>query len=90
MKRTTLLALGLALVASPALAQQRTSYDSSGRVSGRSTTDSGGSTTFYDPSGRVSARSSTNGNQTTIYDARGRSLGRMDRWPLRGTITDPK
>ena len=89
-KRTTLLAIALTLIMSPALAQSRTFYDSSGRTAGRSTTDSAGSTTFYDPNGLVSGRSSTSGNQTTIYDSRGRSLGRMDLWPLRGTITDPK
>ena len=53
----------------------RTFYDASGRVSGRSTTDSGGSTTIYDASGRVTGRTSTSGNHTTIYDASGRNVG---------------
>ena len=35
-----------------ALAQSRTFYDSSGRVSGRSTTDTSGTTTFDDAGGR--------------------------------------
>ena len=36
-----------------ALAQSRTFYGVDGRVTGRSATDSGGSTTFYDASGRI-------------------------------------
>ena len=44
---------GIVLSLMPALAQQRTFYDSSGRVSGRSTTGTNGATTYYDASGRV-------------------------------------
>jgi hypothetical protein len=38
------------LMPSDALAQSRVFFDSSGRVSGRSTTGTNGSTTFYDAS----------------------------------------
>ena len=60
------LAVALAsLMPTEVLAQSssRTFYDASGRVSGHSTTDSGGSTTIYDASGRVTGRTSTSGNQ---------------------------
>ena len=74
------LAVALAsLMPTGVLAQSssRTFYDASGRVSGHSTADSGGSTTIYDASGRVTGRTSTSGNQTTIYDASGRNVGRV-------------
>ena len=67
------LAIVLALLMpTDALAQSRTFYDSSGRVSGRSTTDSDGSTTYYNASGRVTGRRSTGGDTMTIYGADGR------------------
>ena len=72
------LAVALAsLMPTGVLAQSssRTFYDASGRVSGHSTTDSGGSTTFYDASGSIAGRSSTSGNQTTIYGSDGRRVG---------------
>ena len=70
------LAIALALLMpTDALAQSRTFYGVDGRVTGRSATDSGGSTTFYDASGRIAGRSSTNGNQTTIYGSDGRRVG---------------
>ena len=56
-----------------ALAQSRTFYDSSGRVSGRSTTGTNGATTFYGADGRVTGRTSTSSNTTTIYGADGRN-----------------
>ena len=73
----TLLALAalLAMVA-PADAQQRTIYDSSGKVVGRTATDTQGSTTVYDAAGKVTGRLSTSGNTTTIYDAAGRNVGK--------------
>lgn len=73
----TRLAIVLALFApADALAQSSTFYDASGRVSGRSATDSGGATTFYDPSGRVTNRASIDSQgTTTIYDASGRKVG---------------
>ena len=40
--------LALAMATGAALAQQRTCYDGGGRVTGRSSTDSQGSTTIYD------------------------------------------
>jgi YD repeat-containing protein len=71
------LAIMLALlVPTEVLAQSRTFYDASGRVTGRSTTDSSGSTTIYDASGRVINRTSTDSQgTTTIYDAGGRNVG---------------
>ena len=70
------LAIALALLMpTDALAQSRTFYGVDGRVTGRSATDSGGSTTFYDASGSIAGRSSTNGNQTTIYGSDGRRVG---------------
>ena len=50
------------LIPTDALAQSRTFYDASGRVTGRSITGSGGSTTIYGADGRVTGRTSTSGN----------------------------
>ena len=71
------LAIALALLMpTEALAQSRTFYDASGRVTGRSITGSNGSTTIYDASGRVTGRTSTSSNgTTTIYDSDGRRVG---------------
>ena len=69
------LAIVLMLMPTAALAQSRTFYDSSGRVSGRSITGSGGATTTYGADGRVTGRTSTSGNQTTIYGSDGRRVG---------------
>ena len=66
---------GIVLSLMPALAQQRTFYDSSGRVIGRERTGSNGSTTLYDSSGRVKGRTSTSGNTTTVYGAECRKAG---------------
>jgi hypothetical protein len=61
-----------------ASAQRRTFYNVSGKVVGRSSTDSAGTVTNYDSRGKVIiSRESTTGNQTTIYDAGGRSVGRF-------------
>jgi len=65
----------LAALATAASAQQRTFYDSTGKVVGRSSTDSSGTVTNYDSRGRVITRETTSGNTTTIYDARGRLIG---------------
>jgi YD repeat-containing protein len=77
------LAIALALLMPiDALAQSRTSYDASGRVSGRWTTGNNGSTTFYDASSRVTGRTSTGSSgTTTIYDAGGRSVGTVTTPP---------
>jgi YD repeat-containing protein len=48
--------LALATMSSAASAQQRTLYDSSGKIVGRSSTDSQGTTTIYDAGGRVLGR----------------------------------
>jgi len=77
MNTKILLALVLTLLVSQAHAQQRTLYDASGRVVGRASTDSQGSTTAYDASGRVTGRASKSGDTTTIYDAAGRNVGRV-------------
>ena len=74
MKLTILLVL--ALLMCDAQAQQRTIYGPDGRVTGRVTTDSQGSTTIYDAAGRVTGRTSTDSQgTTTIYDAAGRRMG---------------
>jgi hypothetical protein len=71
------LAIVLALLLpTGALAQSRTFYDNSGRVSGRSITGSNGSTTLYDSSGKVTGRASTGTDgTTTIYGSDGRRIG---------------
>ena len=52
-----------------------TYYDSMGRNTGRSVTDSRGTMTFYDAMGRNTGRSATNGNTTTTSDSFGRRTG---------------
>jgi YD repeat-containing protein len=69
--------LTLALLTGAASAQSRTFYDSSGKVVGRSSTDSSGTVKNYDARGRVISREPTSRNQTTIYDASGCNLGRL-------------
>jgi YD repeat-containing protein len=73
--------LTLALMTDEASAQSKTFYDSRGNVVGRSSTNSSGTTTNYDNRGRVVTRESTSGSQTTIYDARGRNVGRVTTSP---------
>ena len=51
--------LTTAMMTGAASAQQRTFYDSSGKVVGRSATDSQGSATIYDSSGKVVGRETT-------------------------------
>ena len=70
-----LLALGTMIGA--ASAQSRTFYDSSGKVVGRSSTDSAGTITNYDRSGKVVSRATTTGSTTTLYEAAGRNIGRF-------------
>ena len=77
MPKLPLALLTLAMMTGAASAQQRTFYDSSGKVVGRSASDSSGTTTNYDARGRVISRESTTGNPTTIYDAGGRNVGRL-------------
>jgi YD repeat-containing protein len=69
--------IALALITGAASAQQRTLYDASGNVVGRSATDSQGTVTNYDSRGRVVSRESTSGGTTTIYDDRGRNVARI-------------
>ena len=94
MTRKHFIAITLALlIPTAALAQQsQTIYGSDGKVSGRTRTDSRGSTTFFDASGRVTGRAATSGNTTTFYDSAGRKTGSVttiyDRAGRRtGTIT---
>jgi YD repeat-containing protein len=64
------------LMPTDAQAQQRTFYDASGRVSGRSITGTNGSTTIYDASGRVTGRTTTSSSGTvTIYGSDGSRVG---------------
>jgi YD repeat-containing protein len=77
MTKTIIAALTFAMMTGAASAQQRTFYDSRGNVVGRSATDSSGTTTTYDARGKVISRETTTGNQTTIYDASGRNVGRV-------------
>jgi YD repeat-containing protein len=77
MTKTTIVDALLAVLASDALAQQRTLHDASGKVVGRSATDSGGTVTNYDSRGRVMSRETRTGNTTTVYDAGGRTVGRF-------------
>jgi hypothetical protein len=77
MTKTALIAALLAVLATEASAQSRVFYDVAGRHSDSATTDSRGTVTNYDSRrGRVISREITTGNTTTIYDSRGRSIGR--------------
>ena len=69
------IAIVLALLTTEVLAQQRTIYGSDGKVIGRATTNSNGSTTYYGADGRVSGRAFTSGNTTTFYGPDGRKAG---------------
>jgi YD repeat-containing protein len=77
MTKTLLALLTLAMTAGATSAQQRTFYDSAGRLIGGSATDSQGTVTNYDGRGRVISRESTSGGTTTEYDASGRNVGRV-------------
>jgi YD repeat-containing protein len=70
--------LAPAMMTGAASAQQRTYYDASGKVVGRSSTDSSGTVTNYDSCGGVVSRESISGNRTTIYDASGRNYFNLD------------
>ena len=79
MKAFCLASLALSVLVMPASAQQRTFYDSSGRVTGRAVTG-GNTTTFYDSYGRVTGRGTTNSSSsTTIYESSGRTTGWISR-----------
>jgi YD repeat-containing protein len=83
MTKMTIIAALLAVLATEAPAQSRTFYDSSGRVVGRSSTDSSGTVTNYDARGKVISRETTSGNTTTVYDDRGRNVGKVTTSPQR-------
>jgi YD repeat-containing protein len=76
MTKISLALLTLATMTGAASARQHTFYDASGKVAGRSSTDSIGTKTNYDSRGRVIRREFASGNQTTIYDARDNVIGR--------------
>jgi YD repeat-containing protein len=64
------------LMSTEVLAQSRTFSDSSGRVTGRASTDSSGAVTLYDASGRAVGRATTDSQgTTTFYDDAGRKTG---------------
>jgi YD repeat-containing protein len=77
MPKLLLALLTFAMMTGAASAQQRTFYDAGGKVVGRSSTDSSGAVTNYDARGRVITRETTPGNTTTVYDDRGRNVGRF-------------
>jgi YD repeat-containing protein len=55
--------LALALMIGAASAQQRTIFDASGNIVGRSATDSSGAVTNYDARGKVISRETMTGKQ---------------------------
>jgi hypothetical protein len=67
----------LALIPTDTHAQQRTIYDAkTGKASGRSTTDTQGTTTLYGADGKAISRESG----TTNYDARsGNAVGKITK-----------
>ena len=66
--------------ATPAMAQQQTIRDASGRMIGTVTTDSNGTKTFRDGSGRTTGTATTDSNGMTTYrDASGRMTGTAPR-----------
>ena len=70
------LMIGIAYGCTRANADQRTIYGSDGKVIGRSTTDSQGTTTLYGRDGKALTRESPRTGGSTIYDAQsGRQLG---------------
>ena len=83
MIRIIIAALACVALASPAQAQQQIIYGPDGRVVGRSSVDSAGTKTTYGADGKVISRESTSGNQTTIYDDKGRTVGRYTTSPQR-------
>jgi YD repeat-containing protein len=86
MIKTTIAAALLAVLTIEASAQSRTHYDSAGKSLGHSATDSAGTVTNYDARGKVISRETTIGNQTTIYDAGGRNVGRVTTSRLESQI----
>jgi YD repeat-containing protein len=68
-----LLAL-LALTTGAASAQSRTFYDSSGKVVGRSATDSSGTTTNYDARGKVTSRETTSASHRSNRTEKGNGI----------------
>lgn len=82
--KTSLFALAiLVAMTGAALPQFRTFYDStSGGVTGRATTDSGGATTYYGAR-EVTGPSATTGNTTTILSAGDYNVGKIVTSPTR-------
>jgi len=73
-------ALALALLALPAHAGEQTRfYAPDGRSLGTAVPLGDGSTRYYDARGRSTGTSTRSGDVTTIYDSRGRVIGRTQR-----------
>jgi hypothetical protein len=77
MTKILLALLTLAMMTCAASAQQRTFYDASGKVVGRSATNSNGTVTNCVSRVRVISRETTTDNTTAVYDVGGRDVGRM-------------
>jgi YD repeat-containing protein len=73
MTKILLALLTLAMMTGAASAQQRTIHDASWPLRNRQPRLDD----FYDSRGRVTGRESISGNTTTIYDASGRSDGKV-------------
>ncbi len=65
MTKAIIAALAPAVLTGAAQAQSRTFYDASGKVVGRSATDSRGTTTNYDSKDKVISHETTTGSTTT-------------------------
>ena len=80
MKRLAAFTIVALLMPAEAMAQGRTLYGSDGRVVGRSTTDSAGTTTLYGADGRAITRETNTRGGSTVYDAQsGRVVGKATR-----------
>ena len=67
----------LAALATPAAAQNQTTFrNSQGQTTGTATRDSNGTTTFLDDSGRTTGTATTNSNGTTTFrNEKGQTTG---------------
>jgi hypothetical protein len=73
------MAIGAALFAAGACAEQTRLYGPDGRSVGTATTDGSGATVFRDARGRTVGTSTTREGVTTLRDPRGRVTGRATR-----------
>jgi hypothetical protein len=77
-----IIAAAIIMLAVPALAQQSTFTDSTGRYSGSAVTR-GNSTSFTDQRGNFAGSAITRDGKTDYYDARGRYQGTTTKPPKR-------